>query len=152
MINCFSRLANSFFNASHSKCGYLYDAVRTATKKAGGTVKNGRDSPGKRLGVKKTGGEPVIPGNIIIRQRGKSVHPGLNVGMGRDFTLYATMKGYVTFTYNREKKRSVVNVQEDNPNPHPRGEYVPPENRPPVPAPVVVVKPPKRPMFTVVSQ
>jgi large subunit ribosomal protein L27 len=68
-----------------------------AHKKAGGSSRNGRDSAGKRLGVKKYGGELVIPGNIIIRQRGTQWHPGPNVGMGRDFTLFAKVEGHVRF-------------------------------------------------------
>ena len=61
-----------------------------AHKKAGGSSRNGRDSQGRRLGVKKSGGETVIPGNILVRQRGTKFHPGRNVGMGRDHTLFAT--------------------------------------------------------------
>jgi len=72
-----------------------------AHKKAGGSSRNGRDSEGRRLGVKKFGGEAVVPGNIIIRQRGTRVHPGANVGMGKDHTLFATAAGTVEF----EKKR-----------------------------------------------
>jgi large subunit ribosomal protein L27 len=68
-----------------------------AHKKAGGSSRNGRDSPGKRLGVKKFGGEFVVPGNIIVRQRGTKWHPGKGVGMGRDFTIYATVAGQVAF-------------------------------------------------------
>ena len=68
-----------------------------AHKKAGGSSRNGRDSPGQRLGVKKFGGENVIPGNIIIRQRGTRFHPGSNVGMGKDHTLFATSTGTVLF-------------------------------------------------------
>jgi large subunit ribosomal protein L27 len=68
-----------------------------AHKKAGGSSRNGRDSPGQRLGVKKFGGERVIPGNIIIRQRGTRWHPGHNVGMGRDHTLFALVEGQVRF-------------------------------------------------------
>jgi large subunit ribosomal protein L27 len=68
-----------------------------AHKKAGGSSRNGRDSAGKRLGVKKFGGEHVIPGNIIIRQRGTKVHPGNGVGLGRDFTIFALVEGQVTF-------------------------------------------------------
>lgn len=69
-----------------------------ATKKAGGSTKNGRDSESKRLGVKKFGGENVVPGNIIVRQRGTKFHPGLNVGMGRDHTIFATLSGNVIFS------------------------------------------------------
>ena len=68
-----------------------------AHKKAGGSSRNGRDTAGKRLGVKKFGGEHVIPGNIIIRQRGTKVHPGNGVGLGRDFTIFAIVEGQVTF-------------------------------------------------------
>ncbi|MGF1544004.1 MAG: 50S ribosomal protein L27 [Parvularculaceae bacterium] len=68
-----------------------------AHKKAGGSSRNGRDSAGRRLGVKKFGGERVIPGNIIVRQRGTKFHPGDNVGMGKDHTLFALVDGTVTF-------------------------------------------------------
>jgi large subunit ribosomal protein L27 len=69
-----------------------------AHKKAGGSSRNGRDSEGRRLGVKKFGGEEVIPGNIILRQRGTKWHPGTNVGIGRDHTIFATAEGKVAFT------------------------------------------------------
>ncbi len=75
-----------------------------AHKKAGGSTRNGRDSESKRLGVKKFGGETVIPGNIIIRQRGTTYRPGVNVGLGRDHTLFALAEGKVTF-----RKRGVDN-------------------------------------------
>jgi len=68
-----------------------------AHKKAGGSSRNGRDSEGRRLGVKKFGGERVIPGNIIVRQRGTKFHPGDNVGMGKDHTLFALIDGQVAF-------------------------------------------------------
>jgi large subunit ribosomal protein L27 len=68
-----------------------------AHKKAGGSSRNGRDTAGRRLGVKKYGDEAVISGNIIVRQRGTKVHPGKNVGMGRDHTLFATAAGKVEF-------------------------------------------------------
>ena len=68
-----------------------------AHKKAGGSSRNGRDSDGRRLGVKKFGGEQVIPGNIIIRQRGTKVHPGANVGIGKDHTIFALKSGRVHF-------------------------------------------------------
>jgi large subunit ribosomal protein L27 len=68
-----------------------------AHKKAGGSSRNGRDSRGRRLGVKKFGGEIVIPGNIIVRQRGTKFHPGANVGIGRDHTIFATAAGAVRF-------------------------------------------------------
>ena len=68
-----------------------------AHKKAGGSSRNGRDSAGRRLGVKKYGGEAVIPGNIIVRQRGTKMWPGENVGMGKDHTIFATAEGAVNF-------------------------------------------------------
>ena len=77
-----------------------------AHKKAGGSSRNGRDSAGRRLGVKKYGGEAVIPGNIIVRQRGTKWWPGQNVGMGRDYTLFALVDGTVKFeNFGRSKKR-----------------------------------------------
>ena len=72
-----------------------------AHKKAGGSTRNGRDSHSKRLGVKKFGGELVSAGNIIIRQRGTKVHPGVNVGCGRDHTLFALVDGHVQFLNNK---------------------------------------------------
>ncbi|HEX5078301.1 MAG TPA: 50S ribosomal protein L27 [Geminicoccaceae bacterium] len=69
-----------------------------AHKKAGGSSRNGRDTAGKRLGVKKFGGEHVVPGNIIIRQRGTKWHPGRHVGIGRDHTLFALIEGKVRFS------------------------------------------------------
>ena len=72
-----------------------------ATKKAGGSSRNGRDSIGRRLGVKKFGGENVLPGNIIVRQRGTKFHPGENVGIGKDHTIFATKNGKVTFKKTR---------------------------------------------------
>jgi large subunit ribosomal protein L27 len=68
-----------------------------AHKKAGGSSRNGRDTAGRRLGVKHFGGEAVVPGNILVRQRGTKFHPGSNVGMGRDHTLFALVDGEVTF-------------------------------------------------------
>ncbi|HZS84666.1 MAG TPA: 50S ribosomal protein L27 [Stellaceae bacterium] len=68
-----------------------------AHKKAGGSSRNGRDSAGRRLGVKKFGGEIVVPGNIIVRQRGTKFHPGAHVGMGRDHTIFAKTRGAVKF-------------------------------------------------------
>ena len=68
-----------------------------AHKKAGGSSRNGRDSAGRRLGVKKFGGETVLAGNILVRQRGTKVYPGRNVGLGKDHTLFATADGRVTF-------------------------------------------------------
>lgn len=75
-----------------------------ATKKAGGSSKNGRDSSGRRLGVKKSGGQNVIPGNIIVRQRGTKIHAGKNVGMGKDHTLFALSSGKIDFTSKKNCK------------------------------------------------
>ncbi len=75
-----------------------------ATKKAGGSSRNGRDSAGRRLGVKKFGGENVIPGNILVRQRGTKFHPGDSVGMGKDHTLFALIEGKVTFKKTRTRQ------------------------------------------------
>ena len=81
-----------------------------AHKKAGGSSRNGRDSAGRRLGVKKYGGEVVIPGNIIIRQRGTKFHPGDNVGMGKDHTIFATASGRVAFK-KRTGGRTFISVE-----------------------------------------
>jgi large subunit ribosomal protein L27 len=80
-----------------------------AQKKAGGSSRNGRDSEGRRLGVKKFGNEFAIAGNIIVRQRGTKFHPGQNVGMGKDHTLFALIDGTVTF-HTGIKNRSYVSV------------------------------------------
>lgn len=82
-----------------------------AHKKAGGSSKNGRDSHSKRLGVKNFGGQIVIPGNIIIRQRGTQYHPGKGVGMGRDYTLYALIKGKVVFARKGPSNYQFVSVE-----------------------------------------
>jgi len=74
-----------------------------AHKKAGGSSRNGRDSAGRRLGVKKFGGEIVISGNIIVRQRGTKFHPGTNVGIGKDHTIFATKDGKVSFKKTRTR-------------------------------------------------
>ena len=79
-----------------------------AHKKAGGSSRNGRDTIGRRLGVKKFGGEAVVPGNIIVRQRGTKVHPGDNVGLGRDHTLFALTGGQVKF--HKTRSRTSVSV------------------------------------------
>ncbi len=75
-----------------------------AHKKGGGSSRNGRDSNSKRLGVKRYGGESVIPGNIIIRQKGTKIHPGENVGLGKDFTIYSLIEGQVQFEVKRGRK------------------------------------------------
>jgi large subunit ribosomal protein L27 len=81
-----------------------------AHKKAGGSSRNGRDSAGRRLGVKKFGGEVVIPGNIIVRQRGTKFHPGANVGMGKDHTLFAKIIGKVAFKH-KARGRTYIDVE-----------------------------------------
>jgi large subunit ribosomal protein L27 len=80
-----------------------------AHKKAGGSSRNGRDTIGRRLGVKKFGDELVVPGNIIVRQRGTKFHPGDNVGIGKDHTLFSLIKGRVKFA-TRAKNRNFVSV------------------------------------------
>ena len=81
-----------------------------AHKKAGGSTRNGRDSESKRLGVKRYGGEQVLAGNIIVRQRGTKFHPGNNVGCGKDHTLFAKTDGQVVFETKGPKSRSFVSV------------------------------------------
>lgn len=81
-----------------------------AHKKAGGSSRNGRDSAGRRLGVKKFGGEQVLAGNIIIRQRGTKFKPGQNVGVGKDHTIYALVEGQVFFAQKTSDGNSTVNV------------------------------------------
>ena len=81
-----------------------------AHKKAGGSTRNGRDSVSKRLGVKRFGGESVLAGNILVRQRGTKVHPGTNVGIGKDHTLFAKTDGKVSFSVKGHLKRKLVSV------------------------------------------
>ncbi|MGP1397550.1 MAG: 50S ribosomal protein L27 [Inquilinaceae bacterium] len=88
-----------------------------AHKKAGGSSRNGRNSEGRRLGVKKFGGERVIPGNILVRQRGTKFHPGPNVGMGKDHTLFALVEGHVVFKKSGDRTSVLV---------APQGETAPP--------------------------
>ena len=83
-----------------------------AHKKAGGSSRNGRDSAGRRLGVKKFGSEAVVPGNIIIRQRGTKFHPGANVGMGKDHTLFSLVDGKVVFTRKKDNKTAEQHLKE----------------------------------------
>ena len=85
-----------------------------AHKKSGGSSRNGRDSAGQRLGVKKFGGERVLAGNILVRQRGTKFWPGVNVGLGRDHTLFATADGQVQFATKRDD-RTYVNIVASNP-------------------------------------
>ncbi len=81
-----------------------------AHKKAGGSTRNGRDSNAKRLGVKKFGGELVVAGNIIVRQRGTHFHAGDNVGIGKDHTLFATAEGRVVFKVQGPKSRKFISI------------------------------------------
>ena len=87
-----------------------------AHKKAGGSTRNGRDSHSKRLGVKRFGGESVIPGNILIRQRGTQVHPGTNVGIGTDHTLFATAAGRDAYKRTGVKQRMFNSVVPETTN------------------------------------
>lgn len=88
---------------------FRFDLQLFASKKGAGSTRNGRDSNAQRLGVKKFGGERVIAGNIIVRQRGTQFHPGQNVGMGKDHTLFALCEGTIEFTNRRNRKH--VNVR-----------------------------------------
>lgn len=81
-----------------------------AHKKAGGSSRNGRDSESKRLGVKRYGGQQVLAGNILVRQRGTKFHPGLNVGRGKDDTLYAKADGEVKFEIKGPRNRKFINI------------------------------------------
>ena len=87
---------------------FTFDLQLFASKKGAGSTRNGRDSNSQRLGVKRFGGEAVVAGNIIIRQRGTKFYPGLGVGMGKDNTLFALVPGFVSFTEKRNRKH--VNV------------------------------------------
>jgi large subunit ribosomal protein L27 len=82
-----------------------------AHKKAGGSSRNGRDSQSKRLGVKSFGGEMISAGSIIVRQRGTQIHPGVNVGIGKDHTLFALVDGKVKFATKGKDKRKIANVE-----------------------------------------
>lgn len=89
-----------------------------AHKKGGGSSRNGRDSNSQRLGVKRYGGEHVLPGTIIVRQRGTKFHPGKNVGIGKDDTIYAKAEGYVVFEYKPGGKgRQQISVVAERPTP-----------------------------------
>lgn len=82
-----------------------------AHKKSGGSSRNGRDSAGQRLGVKKFGGETVRAGNIIVRQHGTKIHPGLNVGLGKDYTIFALIDGKVAYENYGKLRKTKVSVQ-----------------------------------------
>ena len=86
-----------------------------AHKKSGGSSRNGRDSAGQRLGVKKFGGENVLAGNILVRQRGTKFHPGANVGIGRDHTLFALVDGKVGFVSGKNDRKAVTVIAADEP-------------------------------------
>jgi large subunit ribosomal protein L27 len=86
-----------------------------AHKKGGGSSRNGRDSQSQRLGVKRYGGQLVVPGNIIVRQRGTRFHPGENVDMGKDHTIFATVEGHVTFQVKRDGKKYIHVVPVEQP-------------------------------------
>ncbi|KAF8508396.1 ribosomal L27 protein-domain-containing protein, partial [Gautieria morchelliformis] len=118
-----------FFHSHFYVCNPLsgLGQVRTATKRAGGTIRNHGGSPGKRLGVKKFSDEPVIPGNIIVRQRGTQFHPGQHVKIGRDHTLYAVAPGFVRYysiPWRRGKARRFVGVVLNRGEKLPRDEEV----------------------------
>jgi large subunit ribosomal protein L27 len=83
---------------------FLFDLQLFASKKGAGSTRNGRDSNAQRLGVKKFGGQVVVPGNIILRQRGTKFYPGVGVGIGKDHTIFALVGGQVSFTTSRNRK------------------------------------------------
>ena len=85
-----------------------------AHKKGGGSTRNGRDSESKRLGVKRYGGEKVLPGNIIIRQRGTRFHPGKNVSMGKDHTIFSLIDGFVKFSKRGPLSKKIIDVVSDS--------------------------------------
>jgi len=87
---------------------FRFDLQLFASKKGAGSTRNGRDSNAQRLGVKRYGGELVVPGNIIVRQRGTQFHPGHGVGIGRDHTIFATVEGRVTFSSSKNRKHISV--------------------------------------------
>ncbi|CAO3626059.1 unnamed protein product [Cunninghamella echinulata] len=105
-----SSLVNST-NTTIQSTASVMTQMRYASKKSGGSSRNGRDSAGRRLGVKKFGGQQVVPGNIIVRQRGTKFHPGEHIGMGKDHTLYALESGFVQFYKDPEQpKRRLVGI------------------------------------------
>uniref|UniRef100_M4BCM6 50S ribosomal protein L27 n=1 Tax=Hyaloperonospora arabidopsidis (strain Emoy2) TaxID=559515 RepID=M4BCM6_HYAAE len=115
MAMCTARVFGCSVSAT-ARAGLKNESVfsipcRLASKKAGGSTKNGRDSESKRLGVKKFGGQSVVAGNIIIRQRGTKYHVGTGVGIGKDHTIFATRDGFVRFWYNTPKKHQEVSVK-----------------------------------------
>ncbi|KAI9472789.1 ribosomal L27 protein-domain-containing protein [Coemansia mojavensis] len=113
-------------SGAQEQSSFVYQQLRFATKKTGGSSRNGRDSIGRRLGFKKQQNEYVVPGNIIIRQRGTKFHPGENVGMGKDHTLFATQPGYVkVYTDSRlkEGRRYIAVALDKNDNNFPRSPF-----------------------------
>ncbi|DBA95253.1 hypothetical protein WJX82_004075 [Trebouxia sp. C0006] len=101
----------AFPQADQLSRGHSHSQIRWASKKQGGSTQNTKDSNPKMLGIKLYGGQHCVPGNIIVRQRGTEYHPGINVGLGRDHTIYALTEGYVKFAYNKFTKRRSISVQ-----------------------------------------
>jgi large subunit ribosomal protein L27 len=120
LTSSFGSLSGSFQAAQGQfirSQGLFQQSIRFATKKAGGSSRNGRDSQAKRLGVKKFGGEPVIAGNFIMRQRGQKMRCGpFGVKMGRDHTIFAVSDGWVYYKYDVLRKRQTISVLPVNPN------------------------------------
>ncbi len=106
----FNSIKIKFGAVSMKQSPHILTQIRTATKKAGGSTNNGRDSAGRRLGIKAHANVKVNAGSIIARQRGKKWYPGENVGMGKDHTLFAKVDGVVNFSAHPWKKKKVVNV------------------------------------------
>ena len=97
---------------NHLNLGVNLHQVRFASKKQGGSTQNNKDSNPKYLGLKLFGGQHCIPGNIIVRQRGKRFHPGTNVGIGKDHTIFSLVEGNVYFTKDKKKKRTFIHVKQ----------------------------------------
>ncbi|KAJ2157826.1 54S ribosomal protein L2 mitochondrial [Coemansia sp. RSA 552] len=113
-------------SASQTQSSFVFQQLRYATKKSGGSSRNGRDSIGRRLGFKKQQNEHVIPGNIIVRQRGTKFHPGDNVGMGKDHTLFALQPGYVRVYEDsrfKEGRRYIAVALDKDDSAFPRSPY-----------------------------
>jgi large subunit ribosomal protein L27 len=109
-INLFQPQHSSTASTTRRTTTHILTQIRTATKKAGGSTNNGRDSAGRRLGIKAHANMMVNAGSIIARQRGKKWYPGENVGMGKDHTLFAKKNGVVNFSPHPWKKKKVVNI------------------------------------------
>jgi len=105
------RQSESLPQSEQLRACFNHSQLRWASKKQGGSTQNTKDSNPKMLGVKLYGGQHCIPGNIIVRQRGTEFHPGANVGLGRDHTIYAMAEGHIKFKYSKLTKRRTISVE-----------------------------------------